>query len=151
MSRGFIPDNTNPLDLSTCPFDAGWATEAMSSHILISAESCKCSFSKICAIISYDTVRITVSQDDVFEKCHGRSSITFSYRFHFNPFCKLIHHDQNVSHISPCWFERANHIQAPYGKWPCNWYGLEFRHWHMCLGSIPLTTIAFSHQIFCLF
>src|SRR5215216_7774419 len=38
MSRGFILDNTNPLDLSTCTFDAGWATEVTSSRIFLSRQ-----------------------------------------------------------------------------------------------------------------
>src|SRR5215216_4932590 len=77
--------------------------------------------------------------------------MTFSYWLYFNPLCKLVNHNQDMSHISSCRFKRADHIQTPYGKWPGNWYGLELRHWHMCLGSISLTAIALSYQILCLF
>src|SRR4051812_13451993 len=36
MSRGFIPDSTSLLDLSTRPFDAGCATDATTSIIFLS-------------------------------------------------------------------------------------------------------------------
>jgi hypothetical protein len=87
-------------------------------NVVIITEPLKLSLSKVRSVISYDAVRVTIPEDDIFQELDSSVSIAFSDRFNLEPLGKFIDHHQNVSHVPSCRFEWSNHIQAPNSKWP---------------------------------
>ena len=85
---------------------------AIQPDTLIFTKSLEISLGKIGAIVSDDTVRVAVSQDNLLQESDSGVSIQLPDWLDFDPFGELIHHDKNVGHVPSGRPEWSDHIQV---------------------------------------
>ena len=122
MSQGFIPDNTNPLDLSTCPFVWGCATGVCDVDPKAFAKVLEFLGDKVRSVVADDVVRHAEPVDYGFEELDGGFALLVGDWHGLDPLGEFVDCDQEVDVASlrgPWKF--ANHVESPLGEGPGQW------------------------------
>ena len=91
------------------------------------AEGLHLSFSKICAVVGDDVVRVAKSEDELLEELGCGLAVEFLDRFDFDPFGELVDCDEQLCHATASCLELTQHVYSPDCKWPCQRDGLQSR------------------------
>ena len=102
---------------------------------------------ELCPIVGDDGVWNSESMDDISEEQHRLFGFDLIDWTSLDPLGELIDRNQQMGVASRGLLQRPNHVEPPYGEWPCNGDGLEGLGREVCLPRIVLASLAGAYQL----
>ena len=102
---------------------------------------------ELCPIVGDDGVWNPEPMDDISEEQYCLLGFDLSDQTSLDPLGELVNSYQQVGVAPGSFLQRPNHIQPPYGEWPCTGDGLEGLGREVRLPRIVLTSLAGAYQL----
>ena len=106
------------------------------------AEFCHGALGEVGAIVRYYTLRVAIPVDELAYELGCRLAVALLDWLGLDPLGELVDRDQEVGETGWGLLERAYHVHAPYGEWPCDGDGLECQTREVRLVGILLASDA---------